>query len=129
MFNVLRNRNPPWKKIRYLCADYSWTWQSENYLILVFNILSQTVYDAGQFFSDQIFFLLLLSVAKQLFVECCIVFMLNVYMFYKKSVYVVVSRLDDFEIQNLTFYFCFSFILFFKYIKNHVPYTFKQYII
>lgn len=42
--------------------------------------LSQTDYDAGQFFSDLIFFfLLLLSVAKQVFVECFIIFMLNVY--------------------------------------------------
>lgn len=77
------------------------------------------------------FLLLLLSVAKQAFVECFIIFMLDVYMFYKRSVYVVmaVSRLDEFEIQSLTFFLPFICILFSKCIENHIPYIFKQYTI
>lgn len=56
------------------------------------------------------FFLLVLSVVKQAFVECFIILMLNICKFYKLSVCVVIvaSRPDYFEIQSLTF----SFLLF-----------------
>lgn len=48
-------------------------------------------------------------------------------MFYAKSIHVVfvVSRLDDFKIQNVTSLLSLISMLFSKYIENHMPYILK----